>query len=539
MTTGGARFRRAAKHPQLRKIEMAYAAFNLAEHATWLAITVYAFRRGGVNEASLVAIVQLIPATFIAPFTAFAGDRFAPNRALTVGYLTQSVALGATAAFMAGGMPIAAYVATTVAAVAMTVTRPVMGSILPRVTHTPRDLIAANVVSSLTEQLGACLGPLAGGFMIAAASPALPYAIGAGGLFLGALAVVRVDVERMEPESMKASQVLHEVLGGYRALRTEPISRWLIATVSVGVFSVGVLDIVIVTFASTDLGGDRDAGFLQTAVGLGALIGTGVGTGLVGGTRILRYLIGSTVLLSTPFVLLDLVGSRGVALVLFAVVGTGMSLTRFVGSVAMQRLAPFHVLTRIFGVLEAMTMICLALGAIVVARLISATSLAQGSAIIGIAIGLALVVCMIRLHRLGATGAPPPAELFDRIADDPLFAALPAPTVERLAAAARTRQADPGEAIITEGELGDDYFLIVAGTVEITMGAIRIRSMSVGESFGEIALLRECPRTATATAADAVTLYSIDSETFLHAVTGHPRSIAEAERITTRFLGDA
>ena len=63
--------------------------------------------------------------------------------------------------------------------------------------------------------------------------------------------------------------------------------------------------------------------------------------------------------------------------------------------------------------------------------------------------------------------------------------------------------------------------------------------MSAGESFGEIALLRECPRTATPTATGDVVMYSIDSETFLQAVTGHPRSIAEAERITTRFLGDA
>ena len=529
---------RAVKHPQLRQIEAAYVAFTLAEHATWLAITVFAFRRGGVNEASLVALSQLIPATFIAPFSAFAGDRFAPNRALTVGYLTQATAFAATAACMASGVATAAYVAAAVAAAAMTVTRPVMGSILPLVTHTPRDLVAANVVNNVAEQLGACLGPLMAGLLIAALSPAWVFAVCAVGLVFGALSMVRLSVERREPDPMDRSHVLREVLGGYRALRTEPVSRWLIATISVGVLTVGVLDIVIVTFASTVLGGDRDAGFLQTAVGLGALVGTAVGTGLVGGARVLRYLVGSTALLSVPFVLLDFVGSRWAALVMFAVIGSGVSLIRFVGSVAMQRLSPFHVLTRIFGVLEALAMICLAMGAVIAAGLISATSLARGSAIAGTGLGVALVICMVRLHRLGATGAPPPAELFDRIADDPLFAALPAPIVERLAAAARTRVVAPGEAIVTEGELGDDYYLIISGDVEITMGASKIRTMSAGESFGEIALLRECPRTATATACGEVEMYTVDSETFLQAVTGHPRSIAEAERITSRFLGE-
>jgi MFS family permease len=76
---------RVAVDPSLRRIEIAYAGFSLAEHATWLAVLVYAFSRGGVTETGAVATVLLVGAVIAAPFSAYAGDRFSPGRALSIG----------------------------------------------------------------------------------------------------------------------------------------------------------------------------------------------------------------------------------------------------------------------------------------------------------------------------------------------------------------------------------------------------------------------------------------------------------------------
>jgi predicted MFS family arabinose efflux permease len=526
----------AARHPQLRRLELAYLAFNFSEFATWLAILIYAFDRGGATQASLVAVVMLIPATVAAPFTAFAGDRFPPSRALAVGYAMQGVGLGVAALCMNLDMAVPAYVAASVASAAITVTRPVMGAILPVVTHTPRDLVAANVVNTLNEQVGRCAGPLVAGLLIAAESPALVLWICAVGLLLGASAIVRVEVDRVEPVVMRAADVLGEIVGGFRALRHEVIVRWLIAAVLAGVLVVGALDILTVTFAAERLDGEGDAGLLQGALGAGAILGAAIGAGLVGGTRIIRFFAFGTALMALPLITLGPVESRAGAVVVFAVIGAGMSLTRFVGTVAMQRLAPLPVLTHIFGVLESLSMIGLAAGSLAIAPLISATSLGRGAAITGLVVAVALATCIARLRQLGVGATPPPAELFDRIVGDPLFAPLPVPTVERLAASAEHRDAAPGEAIITEGEPGDDYFLITAGEVEISQQGNPISTMGAGQSFGEIALLRECNRTATATAVGEVRMYTIDRANFLQAVTGHPRSLAEAHRMTDGLL---
>src|SRR4029453_17783120 len=76
---------KVARDPKLLRLQTGFAGFAFAEHATWLAILVFAFDRGGVGEAGVVAVVQLAPAIVVTPFAAFAGDRFRPERVLAGG----------------------------------------------------------------------------------------------------------------------------------------------------------------------------------------------------------------------------------------------------------------------------------------------------------------------------------------------------------------------------------------------------------------------------------------------------------------------
>lgn len=77
---------RALHDPALRRIAIAFVAFNVAEWATWIAMLVYAYEQGGVVASGLVAVLQLAPAAVFAPFGAAFADRYSRARVLSIGY---------------------------------------------------------------------------------------------------------------------------------------------------------------------------------------------------------------------------------------------------------------------------------------------------------------------------------------------------------------------------------------------------------------------------------------------------------------------
>src|ERR687887_2512927 len=89
--------RTVSGNPGLRRVELAFVGFNVAEWATWVAILAFAYQVGGAAATGLVAVVQLVPAALLAPLAAVAGDRFRRERVLLGGYLAPAPAMGATA----------------------------------------------------------------------------------------------------------------------------------------------------------------------------------------------------------------------------------------------------------------------------------------------------------------------------------------------------------------------------------------------------------------------------------------------------------
>jgi CRP-like cAMP-binding protein len=96
-----------------------------------------------------------------------------------------------------------------------------------------------------------------------------------------------------------------------------------------------------------------------------------------------------------------------------------------------------------------------------------------------------------------------------------------------------------GETLFEQGDPGDRYYAIADGEVEVTIDGRHVRRQGPGEGFGEIALLRDTPRTATITAVKPTKLIALDRDAFVTAVTGHPASAAAAEGVVTGRLAKA
>ena len=92
--------------------------------------------------------------------------------------------------------------------------------------------------------------------------------------------------------------------------------------------------------------------------------------------------------------------------------------------------------------------------------------------------------------------------------------------------------------VIREGDDGDLFYVVLEGSLRVTQGGRELRTLGAGAGFGEIALLRDTPRTATVTATTDVALGAVDRDDFLLAVTGQPAARGKAEGVVDRYLAD-
>jgi CRP-like cAMP-binding protein len=113
----------------------------------------------------------------------------------------------------------------------------------------------------------------------------------------------------------------------------------------------------------------------------------------------------------------------------------------------------------------------------------------------------------------------------------------------KLLANADFRSYAAGDIIFREGEPGDELFVIRSGKVQIRAGDRVVETLGDREMFGEMALIDEAPRSATAVAASAVELVPVGSKQFLFLVSETPhfalnvmRSLARRLREETREL---
>jgi CRP-like cAMP-binding protein len=141
-----------------------------------------------------------------------------------------------------------------------------------------------------------------------------------------------------------------------------------------------------------------------------------------------------------------------------------------------------------------------------------------------------------KLSRIDAAAAPPEAEELRILASVPIFTPLPGASLEHLAGRLVPLRLEPDTVVLREGDAGDRFYIVVEGEVEISEGGKPLSTLEPGGYFGEIALLRDLPRTATVVTKTPVVLYALDREDFLAAVTSHAPSAEAAEEVVSARL---
>ena len=527
-------------NPGLRRVQLAFVGSIVGDWAYAIAVAVYAYDQGGPAAVGLLGVVRYLSMALVLPLASTLADRYPRKWVMLVSdVLRAALVLVAAAVIALDGPELAVYGLAIATALVGTCFRPAQAALLPGLARDPGELTAANVASSTIESVGFFLGPALGGLLLAVGDIQTVYVVNAATFVWSAAFIVGLR----PPPSERAREAAAEERGaflanagaGFRAILGNRDLRLVIGVYCAQTVVAGASLVFVITLALDLLDlGRSGVGYLDAIMGIGGLVGGFVALVLAQRGRLALDFGVGVLLWSAPLLAIAAWPSVGVAAAAMLLIGLGNSVVDINAYTILQRTVPDEVMGRVFGAMESAIIGAMAGGALVMPLLIETVGIRVALAVLGGAVSGIVLLALAGLRRIDVTAlAPHGLELVREIA---IFTALPEPILERLARALVPVEGGAGDVLIREGDEGDRFYAIEEGTVVVSKEGRRVAELGPGDYFGEIALLKDVPRTATVTAKTDVKLYALERDVFIPAVTGHHdvQELAETA-MTTRL----
>lgn len=528
--------RAALRDRTIRWTLLAFVFFSVSEWTRWVGLLVYGFDHGGAAGSGLIAVIQLVPAAILTPFSSSLADRFPRARVLVAAYLVAAIGTAAAGVAIVLDGPFAVVaVLSAIGLCGVTLVRPTQAALLPDLVSTPAELTAANATSSFIMASSILAGPALAAAVLAVSGPSATLFVAGGLLIVGAAAIAIVD--RGSPTPTGPTEPV-DLFGGFRQLARERGATLILLLLGLQAIAWGAVDVLIVTLAIDELGLPRSgAGLLAGAIGVGGVIGGAATVSLVGRARLTPAFALGVGLWGVPLVAIAVLLVPVWVIVLLAIAGAGFAFMDVSGRTLLQRAVDEEVLGRVFGLLESGFMAAWAIGSAIAPVMLRALSLPWTFVVLGLSAPAATAAAWKRLERIDAHAWVPTHEL-ELLRSLDIFRPLRGPQLEQLARQLQEVDVPAGRTFIREGEPGDRFYAIVDGEVLVTAGGKEIARLGPGGYVGEIALLRDVPRQASVATVTATLMFALEREPFLEAVTGSRRAAEVARSGVERRLAE-
>ena len=530
--------REALRAPDVRRIELGWGLSVVGEFASTVALVVFAYAAGGAGLVAVYGLFRMLAGVTVALAIAGIGDRVRGEVLLRASTALKAILLTLAAVTAAVDGPALGVVALAAGSSGLEgAYRPLQASALPWLVRTPAELTAANVVASMMESSGALVGPVLAGVLLALADPTATIALAAAFFGFAWLSLRRLTVASRSPAASRSTRVLHDIATGVKALVRLAPPGGVAILVFAQTFVRGAITVLIAVLAVDVLVlGEQGVGWLNAAIGVGGLVGGVVAGAVVRVTRLGRSFIAGLLLWGLPLVLLSLVMEPVVAYLAFVAIGIGNAMEDVGAFTLLARLLSPRMTARVLGVLELAALGGIGLGSVAAPSLLDAFDMRGTLALLGLGLTGLTIAHARRFARIDRT-MPQPGKEVDLLRGLPMFAPLPLAVIELLSTELRPDRFAPGTVVMREGDPGEEFHVIASGSASVTVRGMPRPPLGSGDCFGEIALLRDVPRTATITAIEELHTFALGREEFLAAVTGNTASSLAAESLATHRLG--
>jgi hypothetical protein len=507
----------------VRRVMVGWGASVVAETGALVALLVVAYDTGGPAMVAILAAVRALPVVIIGPVVIGRSDRGRREVWLVGSLAVRAALLAAGATVLALDAPVAALILGGAASLLFSTHRPLNAALLPQLARTPSELTSANAAMALAESGGALVGPVLAGVGLIAGSPVVVLAGAAMLVVTSAVAAAGVRTSgtpQAAAEPLTPRTAARDLASGFFALARPPM---LLVLTAGQTFARGVLLVAVVVLAKDMFGsGDSGVAWLNAMLGLGGLVGAGIAAVAVTSSRLARAFVLGVVLWGLPMVVLGAWTNEPLGYLAFAVIGFGNAVLDVGVFTLVARLVGRDQLGRAFAAFEVLIVVCVTLGSWAASALL--TQVDVGMLLAGVGVLLVVAALLFSAQAVGVDRSLTPHPHTTVLRDCAALSGLPLVTVEHLADAGQVRPYEAGDVVVRQGDPGSEFFVIASGWVRVDVGGEPVGDLGPGDGFGEIALLRQSPRTATVTATTQLRALVVSQRDFVTFVAGHSAS---------------